>query len=181
MVSVASVPAASASPMAPHRKSNMKSLNASTHMNSLSIVQPTRWPTHHQPIDQSSAQCFCATRYIGRITLINTIWIVILGCCPFLKSSHWKQSWFSSSVPQQSCLSLINTSTNATALHQKQQGRNNAEEEHSHQLLLCLQPHWWVGGLVLHTGLEGNQIMLILCFIVTYMYSNLLTKFGLIW
>lgn len=68
VVSVASVPVASASPMAPQRKLHMQSLNASTRTNSLSIVQPTQQPTHHQPIDQSSAQCLLATRYIGHIT-----------------------------------------------------------------------------------------------------------------
>ena len=47
--------------------------------------------------------------------------------------------------------------------------------------ILALSPATGVGGLVLQAGLESSQIALILCFIVTHMHSNLITKFGLIW
>ena len=131
-------------------------------------------------IDQSTNQVPNVFMWPG-ITLINTIWVVIPGCCPLLKSNTGSRAGFHPQCPQQSCLSLISASVKATTLHQKQQGRSNPGEEHSHQLLLCLQPHWWVGDLVLHARLEGNWIVLILCFIVTHMYSNLFTMFGLIW
>ena len=55
---------------------------------------------------------------------------------------------------------------------------SEVEEEHRHHHLLCAQG---LGGLVLQAGLESSQIALILCFIVTHMHSNLITKFGLIW
>ena len=45
-----------------------------------------------------------------------------------------------------------------------------AEEEHSHHA--CFVTVWW---------LESSRIALILCFIVTNMHSNLISKFGLIW